>query len=509
VSASINELLRKGIAAAREGDKSTARDLFQQVVDLDEKSEKGWFWLASVVDSDSERRTCLENVLHINPSNERAQKALDTLTFDAKKVISDEEVIPGISRSQLRLILGGGFILVVLILIVALVGIISNNNRIAAESADSTAVAVAQTGTISAVTQIAAENATNNTATAESVGATLTALYTAIPTITPTSSIPTLPPTWTPRPTQGSESVAVASLPPPTGLTGRLVVWSGPDVLSVDFLDVGYYDLSNANTYARIGDNLGRNPSMYITGQRVVYSRYDPQLFSSVIESININGTQLEAVQERWRNFDTTLDPEHPFYSRDGRYIVFIGRPVERQTAQVWLLDFNAPAGTDPLTQLSDDDFSYAYPSISPDNSRVAVVRTDNFSANSGTDIVLIDVASGGKIPLTNDLTTYTETNPRFTSDGSQIVYSAFPSNNPGRNDIFIKNAQGSGTSQTLITDPSNDIFPVMSEDGRYMAFASDRTGAYDIYIYDFTGQMLWQLTSSPTEDYPGDWWQP
>ena len=61
-----------------------ARGLFEQVVELDEKSEKGWFWLASVVESDEERRICLGNVLHINPNNERAKRALDTLQAKAK-----------------------------------------------------------------------------------------------------------------------------------------------------------------------------------------------------------------------------------------------------------------------------------------------------------------------------------------------------------------------------------------------------------------------------------------
>jgi len=509
VSASANELLRKGIAAAREGDKATARDLFQQVVDLDEKNEKGWFWLASVVETDDERRTCLENVLHLNPANERAQQALETLNARMKKSVNEEEVVPGVTRRQLTLLLGGGGALVLLIVVIALVTIISNNNRIAAENATGTAVAAAQTGTVIASTATSAQIALERTGTAQAVSATETALYTPIPTLTPTSSMPTLPPTWTPTATRVEAGSAVQSLPTPTGLTGRLVVWSGLDVLSVDFLDVGYYQLDENNQYVRIGDNLGRSPTIFVNGLRVFYSRYDPQLFSSVIEAINLNGTQLEGMQERWRDFETAIDPDHPYVSRDGRYLTFVGRPTDRQTRQVFLLDLNAPAGTNPIRRLTDDDWDYDYPAISPDNSRVVVARTDNFSAATGTDIVLIDINTGGKIPVTNDLTTFTETNPRFTSDGTQIIYAAYPSNNPGNHDIYVRDANGFAAPTPLITDPANDIFPVISEDGRYLAFASNRTGAYDIYIYDITGQTLYQLTNSPTEDYPGDWWQP
>ena len=100
-------LLQKGIEAAREGKRSEAHDLFQQVIEIDEKNEKGWFWLASVVETDEERIICLGNVLHINPNNERAKRALDTLQAKAKekKTTSDAveaEVIPGVSRRRVR-----------------------------------------------------------------------------------------------------------------------------------------------------------------------------------------------------------------------------------------------------------------------------------------------------------------------------------------------------------------------------------------------------------------------
>lgn len=510
MSVSINELLKKGIAAAREGDKATARDLFQQVVDLDEKNEKGWFWLASVAETDDDRRVCLENVLQINPANERAQQILNNLGQRPKQTgPAEAEVIPGVTRRQLTLILGGGIGLIVIIVLVALVSIISNNNRIAAENANATSVALAATQAAGALTATAAENAIIATGTAESLRATQTAEYTPPPTVIPTSMLPTLPPTWTPRPVGGSETISIPTLPPPTGLSGKLVVWSGIDVRAIDFLDVGYYDFNNGNQYSRIGNEAGRSPTMFVNGLRVLYSRYDPELFSSVLEAMNLNGTQLEALQERWRFVEAIFDPDQPVFSRDGRYVTFTGRPQDRQTAQVWLLDLQAPEGTNPIQQLSDDDYIYAYPAISPDNRWVVAARTDNFSATTGTDLVLIDTQTGGKIPVTNDLSTYTETNPRFTPDGSQIIYAAYPSNNPGRHDIFIKSAQGFGTAQPIITDPANDIFPVVSHDGRYLAFASDRMGNFDIFIYDITGGTLWQLTTAPHEDYPGDWWQP
>ena len=52
----LQDLMRQGIEAAREGKKAEAKVFFQQVVDVDDKNEKAWMWLASVVETDEERR---------------------------------------------------------------------------------------------------------------------------------------------------------------------------------------------------------------------------------------------------------------------------------------------------------------------------------------------------------------------------------------------------------------------------------------------------------------------
>lgn len=68
--------LQQGIAAARAGRKAEARALLMQVVEADERSEQGWLWLSGVVEEPDDMRTCLQNVLDINPSNAAAKKGL-------------------------------------------------------------------------------------------------------------------------------------------------------------------------------------------------------------------------------------------------------------------------------------------------------------------------------------------------------------------------------------------------------------------------------------------------
>ncbi len=75
-ASSTNDLLKQGIAAARNGRKAEARDKLMLVVELDEQNEQAWLWLSGVVESDNDRRVCLENVLTLNPTSAVAQKGL-------------------------------------------------------------------------------------------------------------------------------------------------------------------------------------------------------------------------------------------------------------------------------------------------------------------------------------------------------------------------------------------------------------------------------------------------
>jgi tetratricopeptide (TPR) repeat protein len=80
-----DDLLKQGIAAARAGRKDEARQKLMSVVDLDEENEQAWLWLSGVVESNADRRVCLENVLALNPNNAAAQKGLRLLDERAPK----------------------------------------------------------------------------------------------------------------------------------------------------------------------------------------------------------------------------------------------------------------------------------------------------------------------------------------------------------------------------------------------------------------------------------------
>lgn len=76
MSANVEAMVREGAAALKAGRKDEARALLLKAVELDPYNEDGWLWLSGLVDSVEDQRTCLENVLAINPNNQRAQQGL-------------------------------------------------------------------------------------------------------------------------------------------------------------------------------------------------------------------------------------------------------------------------------------------------------------------------------------------------------------------------------------------------------------------------------------------------
>jgi tetratricopeptide (TPR) repeat protein len=73
---SSGEVLQRAIQAARTGRKVEARALLIELVDVDPQNELAWVWLSGLVDSLEDRIIACENVLTINPANEKVRAYL-------------------------------------------------------------------------------------------------------------------------------------------------------------------------------------------------------------------------------------------------------------------------------------------------------------------------------------------------------------------------------------------------------------------------------------------------
>lgn len=86
------ELLRQGLVAAQEGRRREARELFLQVVELDPQNEIAWMWLTGFVDDLEDKIIACENVLTINPANEKVRAYLASLLQQKEILARDEQL---------------------------------------------------------------------------------------------------------------------------------------------------------------------------------------------------------------------------------------------------------------------------------------------------------------------------------------------------------------------------------------------------------------------------------
>jgi hypothetical protein len=75
----INALRNEGITAIKSGQRVKGRALLREVIRQSPNDIAAWLWLSGVVETDSERRECLERVLAVDPQNPHAKKGLQAL----------------------------------------------------------------------------------------------------------------------------------------------------------------------------------------------------------------------------------------------------------------------------------------------------------------------------------------------------------------------------------------------------------------------------------------------
>ncbi|GLC23800.1 S41 family peptidase [Roseisolibacter agri] len=86
---------------------------------------------------------------------------------------------------------------------------------------------------------------------------------------------------------------------------------------------------------------------------------------------------------------------------------------------------------------------------------------------------------------------------PAISPDGRTIAFAY-------RGDVWTV-PTGGGVAAPLTIDPAHDYHPVWSRDGKWIAFASDRSGNFDVYVMPATGGAARRLTQHSADDVPTD----
>lgn len=295
------------------------------------------------------------------------------------------------------------------------------------------------------------------------------------------------------------------------------------------------------------GDNLhpltdhpaeDNEPSWSPDGQYILFSSYRDDF--SEIYIVNASGGS-----PRRLTTDAGVDNYAPAWSPDGQHIVFV--TAGNGYSEIYVMGAD---GSNQRVLLSVDEAFLGSPTWSPDGQFIAYDLTRN---NEKAAIQIVDVNGqsvrqltspdseakwpswstpkssglitipgmtprGSRIVFIRDLDLYIQnttgdTSPRLLIStgetyepdisGDRIVYSSARNNR--YLDIFLYDLISNREYQ-LTTHDAQDRHPSFSPDGQRVAFASDRSGNWDIYIINSDGSNLVQVTYASSFEYAPTW---
>ncbi len=258
------------------------------------------------------------------------------------------------------------------------------------------------------------------------------------------------------------------------GSNGKIAFHSGlagnAEVYAMNADGGGLVDLSN-NAAAE------HSPSWSPDGAKVTFSSSRDGNYE--IYTMNADGS----AQTRLTN--NGASDGVPSWSPDGMKIAFNSN--RSGGWQVYVMNADG-SGQTPLTSSG----SNGMPVWSPDGTRIALSSARN--ANP-FEIYVMNADGGGQTPLgTGPSGEHLDWSP----DGSRIAYEK-------GGDIWVMNADGSAQAP-LVTGSGDDAGPGWSPDGTQIAFASFRTGNYEIYLANADGSGQVQVTQNSSYDLYPKW---
>ncbi|MBI3049381.1 MAG: serine/threonine-protein kinase [Acidobacteria bacterium] len=174
---------------------------------------------------------------------------------------------------------------------------------------------------------------------------------------------------------------------------------------------------------------------------------------------------------------DNTLD--EAALSPDGRRVAV--RRTVQDNSDIWLID------SVRTTRFTFDRNVELYPLWSPDGSRLVFTRMPSLyvksSSGAGTDELLL------KVPLTSAA-------QDWSSDGRFVLYNYVDPKTGG--DLSVLPMDGDRKPFVFVNSTFHERLGQFSPDGRWVAYQSDESGRYEIYVRPFPGPGgQWQVSTS------------
>ena len=182
----------------------------------------------------------------------------------------------------------------------------------------------------------------------------------------------------------------------------------------------------------------------------------------------------------------------HPRFSRDGQRLAFV--KISGNDREIFVYDLQREQMS--RVTFSTDTQLPSYPTWSPDDKHIVYLFAGGFSLGwvradgSGETQHLLD--------RKNIVVPYS-----FFPDGQRLAYSEADPYSGGdlwtlALDLSDPDHPKPGKPQPFLRTPSNEVFPAVSPDGLWIAYQSDESGRYEVYVRPFPpGPGRWPISNA------------
>jgi len=184
-----------------------------------------------------------------------------------------------------------------------------------------------------------------------------------------------------------------------------------------------------------------------------------------------------------------------PALSPDGKRVA-VG--IQSGTSQdIWVVDLQRQTKT-RITFGPDPSFN---PAWSPDGKWIY------YSSSLARDHIYRRASDGTGGEVTVLAVGINTTATSISSDGKYLAYHSIDPKSATGNDTYLLPLSGDRTPIPLANTTANEVVPRFSPDGKWIAYMSDETGRYEIYIKPFPGTGKYQVstTGGTVEYWRGD----
>lgn len=178
----------------------------------------------------------------------------------------------------------------------------------------------------------------------------------------------------------------------------------------------------------------------------------------------------------------------YPTWSPDGTKIAFSLRGQGDRDWEIFVMDTHGPS----VTPLTDRQYSSFTPAWSPNGSLVSFSYENS---RGGQRVILVVDADGNNETLVSETQALNPHDPHWSPDGTKIAFSS-DRNRDGVWDIFVMDANGFNIT-SFPHGGAAAAEPAWSPNGTRIAFSSDRLGdgIWDIFVMDTDGSNVTRIT--------------